>query len=47
MSGSVLDVINLSSSVDKKLALVVAGGGWSRLLLELSLVDLSRRPLVF
>jgi hypothetical protein len=34
------DVISLSSSLDKNLALVVAIGGWSRLLLDLSLVCL-------
>ena len=34
------DVISLSSLLDKNLALVVAVGGWYRLLLDLSLVCL-------
>jgi hypothetical protein len=41
------DVISLSPSVDKNLALVVAVGGWSRLLLDLSLVCLFGWLLVF
>ena len=41
------DVISLSSVLDKNLALVVAVGGWSRLLLDLTLVCLFGWLVVF